>query len=39
MIKKHEKTFNIWDKVFENGPSKICGREPLNNLFEGIWSA
>ena len=23
---------NIWDKVFNNGPSKICGREPLKNL-------
>ena len=19
----------IWDKVFKNGPSKICGRQPL----------
>ena len=23
---------HIWDKVFENGPSKICGRQPLKNL-------
>ena len=22
---------NIWDKVFKNGPSKICGRQPLKN--------
>ena len=22
----------IWDKVFMNEPSKICGRQPLNNL-------
>ena len=22
----------IWVKVFKNGPSKICGREPLRNL-------
>ena len=22
----------IWDKVFKNGPSKICGRQPLKNL-------
>ena len=22
----------MWDKVFKNGPSKICGRQPLNNL-------
>ena len=25
-----------WDKVFKNGPSKICGRQPK---FEVIWSA
>ena len=23
---------NNWDKVFKNGPSKICGRPPLKNL-------
>ena len=23
---------DIWDKVFENGPSKICGRQFLKNL-------
>ena len=23
---------NIWDKVFKNGPSKICGRQPLKIL-------
>ena len=22
----------IWGKEFENGPSKICGRQPLKNL-------
>ena len=22
----------IWDKVFKNGPSKICGRQSLKNL-------
>ena len=22
----------MWDKVFKNKPSKICGRQPLNNL-------
>ena len=27
----------INDKVFKNGPSKICGRHPLKE-FEGIWS-
>ena len=21
-----------WDEVFRNGPSEICGREPLKNL-------
>ena len=25
-----------WDKVFKNGPSKICGRQPLK--FEVVWS-
>ena len=28
----------IWDKVFKNGPSKICGRQPLKYL-KGVWSA
>ena len=23
---------NIWGKIFKNGPSKICGRQPLKNL-------
>ena len=23
---------DIWDKVFKNGLSKICGRQPLKNL-------
>ena len=23
---------NIWVKIFKNGPSKICGRQPLKNL-------
>ena len=23
---------SIWDKVFKNGLSKICGRQPLKNL-------
>ena len=22
----------IWGKVFTNGPSKICGKQPLKNL-------
>ena len=21
-----------WDRVFKNGPSKICGRQPVKNL-------
>ena len=21
-----------WDKIFKNGPSKICGKQPLKNL-------
>ena len=24
--------YNIWDKVFKNGPSEFCGRQPLKNL-------
>ena len=23
---------NIWVKVFKNGPSEICGRQPLKKL-------
>ena len=26
---------NTWDKIFKNGPSKICGIQPLKNV---IWS-
>ena len=26
-----------WDKIFKNGPSKICGRQPLK--CERVWSA
>ena len=22
----------IWDKVFKNGPSEICGSQPLKNV-------
>ena len=25
----------IWDKLFKNGPSRICGRQPLKNF---TWS-
>ena len=24
----------VWGKAFENGPIKICGRQPLKNLME-----
>ena len=33
--KELERIFNdsdIWDEVFKNGPSKICGRQPLRNF-------
>ena len=23
---------DIWDKIFKNGPSEMCGRQPLKNL-------
>ena len=26
------KITNKWDKVFKNGPSEICERQPLKNL-------
>ena len=32
---EHKGTLNFtisWVKVFKNGPSKICGRQPLKNL-------
>ena len=25
-------SIRFWDKVFKNGPNKICGRQPLKNL-------
>ena len=28
----------IWVKVFKNGPSKICGKQPFKK-FEVLWSA
>ena len=31
-IFNHFICINIWDKVFKDGPSKICGRQPLKNL-------
>ena len=32
ILKIFEVPNNIWDKVFKNGPSKICGTQPLKNL-------
>ena len=32
MVLRTLKTVNIWDKVFKNGPSQICGRQSLKNL-------
>ena len=29
---KRKDTLYEWDKVFENGLSKICGRQPVKNL-------
>ena len=29
---RHILYYNKWVKVFKNGPSKICGRQPLKNL-------
>ena len=37
-LNKHCYLNNIWDKVFKNGPSKICGRQPLKK-FEGVLPA
>ena len=28
-----------WDKVFKDGPNKICGRQTAFKKFEEIWSA
>ena len=27
---------NKWDKVFKNGPNKICGRQPSKNFTSSI---
>ena len=32
---KYSDVEDIWDKLFKNGPSKICGRQPLKNF---TWS-
>ena len=31
------KNTNNWVKVFKNGPSKICGRQPLSNLLKAVF--
>ena len=28
-----------WDKVFNSGPSKICGRQPLKNLNQSLYQS
>ena len=48
-VSKYQISSYILDKVFKNGSSRICGRQPLKNLkgyglpsfkkFEGVWSA
>ena len=35
-VNRADKGFT-WYKVFKNGPSEICGRQPLK--FEVVWSA
>ena len=35
-MKGKEKDQVKWDKVFKNGPSKICGRQPLRNFTRPI---
>ena len=32
LIWRYGRYINIWDKVFKNEPSKICGRKPFKNL-------
>ena len=34
-VNAHSKVSIIWDKVFKNGPIKICGRQPLKSF---TWS-
>ena len=43
LIKKIDPRFDtfsvnvpIWDKVFKNGPGKICGRQPLIPSFYSL---
>ena len=32
-----EGEYNVWDNVFKNRSSKICGRQPLKNLRWGLF--
>ena len=32
---RYKNLSDTWDKAFKNGPSKICGREPLKGF---TWS-
>ena len=34
MVTSTQEWDKVWDKVFKNGPSKICGKQPLKNLKE-----
>ena len=31
-LQQDKSYYGIWDKVFKNEPSKICGRQPFKNL-------
>ena len=37
-LRKREMGKFIWDKVFQNGPIKICGRRALKNLLGPFWN-
>ena len=32
LLEIEENNYFKWDKAFKNGPSKICGRQPLKKL-------
>ena len=36
-LSKFQKKNSIWDEVFKNGPSKICGRQPLLCPIQSIY--
>ena len=37
-LRKREMGNFIWDKVFQNGPNKICGRRGLKILLGPFWN-